>query len=194
MPLPLGAHQRCVCSCTSYYVQILDKPLIPQSIFVGNDWPTGLLPIQLLAWQQKQFSSLGLQADQMQQLTSSSLALVPHGTSEHGSAAKSHPHEEAAVPAQLQVFRRLNQLPEASPDDPVWQDANRTLQEMLHTSLVEAKVRSTHQHCQPYYSQHPDLISLFARQLVSSTTCLKQQVSFIKLAIHCCLNCYQTVR
>lgn len=121
---------------------------MPQTIFVANDWPTGLLPLQLLAWQQKQSATLGYRANQVQQAASRLQSLVPEGTdSTHAVTGSSRLHSEAAVPEQLAVFQRLKQHPEASPDNPVWQDAHCTLQEMLQESLAAAKVRSSEIHC-----------------------------------------------
>lgn len=114
--------------------------MLPQTIFVANDWPTGLLPLQLLAWQRKQSVILGFNASQMQQAASPSLALVPTAAGGKHLAAGS---SQLAGTAKLAVFHRLNQLSEATPEDPLWQDARCILQEMLQESLVDAKVRSS---------------------------------------------------
>jgi hypothetical protein len=111
---------------------------LPRSVFVANDWPTGLLPLRLLAWQQKQPGKQRISANQV--LTSASPALVPTGTGREDIAVRSKPRSQAAIPAKLEVFHRLYQLPDASPDDTVWQDAMCILQDMLTDSLRAAKV------------------------------------------------------
>lgn len=112
---------------------------IPQSVFVANDWPTGLLPLQLIALQRRQSQKSILHATEKAQPKSTSLALVPTG-SPQVAMTHSDAGTEAAVAPDLMAFHQLNQHPEASPDDPVWQHAQSSLQGMLQESLRSAKV------------------------------------------------------
>ena len=124
--------------------------LLPQTIFIANDWPTGLLPLQLLALQRKRSASAPLNDNPVQQAHSSALALIASpavGAGTADPAGDSHLHSDVAVPVQLAAFHRLNQLPDATPDDPEWQDAHCTLQAILQDSLVSAKVRPSHKRC-----------------------------------------------
>ena len=124
------------------------RAMLPQSIFVANDWPTGLLPLQLLAWQRGRSASVPSSDSLMQQVAPTSLALTPTAEVGEGGAQRTGGSSQLHdVPAQLEVFHRLKQLPDATPDVPVWQDAHFTLQEMLREPLVTAKVCPPHELC-----------------------------------------------